>query len=162
MSLVSVAARFSVNIGGGINDPGGWDTHGYNFKLLRAKLPIYDSGGRHADLRPARPRNVGRRGRGGVERIWADAAHRRFDARWPRPLAECKFALIAGGGLKMGQVAGETDARAENARNRPYCTQDILATLYHVLGIDPSRTFVDFSGRPHSLVDKGESIAALI
>src|SRR5262249_25034476 len=42
VSVVSVASRFPVNIGGGINDPGGWDTHGHNFKLLRAKLPIYD------------------------------------------------------------------------------------------------------------------------
>ena len=42
VSVVSVASRFPVNIGGGINDPGGWDTHGSNFKLLRAKLPIYD------------------------------------------------------------------------------------------------------------------------
>jgi hypothetical protein len=162
VSLVSVAARFSVNIGGGINDPGGWDTHGYNFKLLRAKLPIYDSAvatlisdlhdrGMSDDVAVVVWSEFGRTPRIG------DSTP---DGRGHWPNASC--ALIAGGGLKMGQIVGETDARAESARNRPYCTQDILATLYHVLGIDPSRTFVDFSGRPHSLVDKGESIAALI
>ncbi len=62
------------------------------FQAPAGKAADLRFGGRHAHLRPARPRNVGRRGRGGVERIRANAAHRRFDARWPRPLAECKFA----------------------------------------------------------------------
>jgi hypothetical protein len=62
----------------------------------------------------------------------------------------------------MGQIVGETDTRAEAARSRPYSAQDILATLYHVLGIDLSRTMLDLNGRPRQLVDTGEPIAGLI
>jgi hypothetical protein len=162
VSFVSVAARFPVNIGGGINDPGGWDTHASNFKLLRAKLPIYDQAvaalindlhdrGLSDDVAVVIWSEFGRQPRIG------DVTP---DGRGHWPSASC--ALVAGGGLRMGQVVGETDSRAERARFRPYGTQDVLATLYHVLGIDLSETLVDFSGRPQYLLDRGERIAALI
>ena len=48
--------------------------------------------------------------------------------------------LFAGGGLRMGQVVGATDARGERPITRAYTPQNILATLSHVLGIDPSAT----------------------
>lgn len=162
VSLVSVAARFYVNVGGGVNDPGGWDTHSSNFKLLRAKLPLYDQAvaaliadlhdrGLSDDVAVVIWSEFGRQPRIG------DVTP---DGRGHWPSASC--ALIAGGGLRMGQIIGETDARAERARFRPYGTQDMLATLYHVLGIDQSRTLVDHNGRPQYLLDKGERIAALI
>jgi uncharacterized protein (DUF1501 family) len=71
-------------------------------------------------------------------------------------------ALLAGGGMKMGQVIGETDRRAENPRGRPFTPQHVLATLYHVLGIDPTTTLPDFNGRPQYLLDHPEKIAALL
>jgi hypothetical protein len=162
VSIVSVAARFYVNLGGGVNDPGGWDTHGYNFKLLRAKLPIYDQAvaalitdlhdrGMSNDVAVVIVTEFGRTPRIG------DSTP---DGRGHWPAASC--ALIAGGGLQMGQIVGETDAHAEAARSRPYGAQDILATLYHVLGIDRSRTMIDLNGRPRQLVDTGEPIAGLI
>jgi uncharacterized protein (DUF1501 family) len=61
-------------------------------------------------------------------------------------------ALVAGGGLKMGQVIGSTDARGEFPRERPYKIANVLATLYHAIGIDPATTFRDGTGRPLPLV----------
>ena len=46
-----------------------------------------------------------------------------------------------GGGLRMGQVIGETDSRAERPRSGSISFQNLIATIYHVLGIDPSSAF---------------------
>jgi hypothetical protein len=162
VSVVSVAARFPVRLGGGINDPGGWDTHGSNFKILRAKLPIYDQAVA-ALLEDLHVR--------GLEKdvalvIWGEFGRTPRigdstpDGRGHWQTAGC--ALMAGGGLRMGQVVGETDRRAENPRGRPCTPQQVLATLYHVLGIDPATTLPDHSGRPQPLLDQPEPIAALI
>ena len=51
--------------------------------------------------------------------------------------------LLAGGGLRMGQVIGTTDSRGEHSRSQPIRYQNIFATLYHVLGIDPTQYVVD-------------------
>jgi hypothetical protein len=73
------------------------------------------------------------------------------------------FALVAGGGLNMGQVIGATTARGERATGRPYTPQNMLATLYHqVLGIDPVTTFPDLNGRPVYLLDNREKIVELV
>ena len=56
--------------------------------------------------------------------------------------------LFAGGGLKMGQYVGATDARGEAPITRPYNPQNVLATLYHVLGIDPARLCPTSAGVP--------------
>jgi uncharacterized protein (DUF1501 family) len=70
--------------------------------------------------------------------------------------------LFAGGGLRMGQYAGATDARAAAPVTRPYGPQNILATLYHVLGIDPSATIPDNGGRPTYLLDDRDVVAELV
>ena len=63
----------------------------------------------------------------------------------------------------MGQVVGETDGRAEKPRFRHYTAQNVLATLYHVLGIDPGAvTLTNFGGRPQYLLDDAEPIAVLV
>ena len=62
----------------------------------------------------------------------------------------------------MGQVVGETDARAERSIGKPYTPQNVLATIYHVLGIDPARAFPDYQGRPVHLLDDREKIRELI
>jgi uncharacterized protein (DUF1501 family) len=65
-------------------------------------------------------------------------------------------ALLAGGGMKTGQVIGSTDRLADHAKDRPVHFQEVFATLYHNLGIDPNATTVkDLQGRPHYLVDNG-------
>jgi len=76
--------------------------------------------------------------------------------------AEAGCALLFGGGLRMGQVIGETDGRAERAKSGSISFQNIFATIYHVLGIDPATTLADFSGRPQYLLDDREPIAVLV
>jgi len=70
--------------------------------------------------------------------------------------------LFAGGGLKMGQYAGATNAHGEAPTTRAYGPQNILATLYHVLGINPSATIPDTGGRPVYLLDDREPVAELV
>ncbi len=69
---------------------------------------------------------------------------------WPR--VGC--AMLAGGGLRTGQIIGATNERAEFAVKRPVHFQEIFATLYHAMGLDIDRaTIPDFTGRPRYLVD---------
>jgi uncharacterized protein (DUF1501 family) len=77
---------------------------------------------------------------------------------WP----DAYSALISGGGLKMGQVVGATNARGEYPTTAPVTPQDLLATIYRHLGIDPSRHFTDSLGRPAPILASGEAIAQLI
>lgn len=77
---------------------------------------------------------------------------------WP----QAQSALIAGGGLRMGQVVGATTSKAEFAIERPLTPQDLMATLYRHLGIDATREFPDFSGRPHRILPHGQPIRELI
>jgi hypothetical protein len=76
--------------------------------------------------------------------------------------AEAGCALFFGGGLEVGQVIGETDSRAERSRSGKISFQNVLATIYHVLGIDPGLQLADFNGRPQYLLDDREPIAELI
>jgi hypothetical protein len=71
------------------------------------------------------------------------------------------FALMAGGGWQTGQVIGKTDARATAPVVAPYTPQNVLATLYRHLGIDPTKTLVDYSGRPHPLLEQSTPIKEL-
>jgi hypothetical protein len=70
--------------------------------------------------------------------------------------------VLAGGGLRLGQVVGATNAKGEHPSERPLTPSDVLATIYHVLGIDPHQTFLDHSGRPVALVDEGRPIPEII
>jgi len=69
--------------------------------------------------------------------------------------------LIAGGGVKGGQVVGSTDRLGERPKDRPLTPHDLHQTLYHVLGVDPKTSFLDHSGRPLPAVDGGEPIREL-
>ena len=70
--------------------------------------------------------------------------------------------LLAGGGLRTGQVIGATNAKGEYPSERPLTPADLLATVYHFLGIDPHQSFNDHTGRPVPLLDSGEPIAEII
>lgn len=70
--------------------------------------------------------------------------------------------LFSGGGLRMGQYVGATNANGEYPVTRAYTPQNILATLYHVLGIDPAATLPDHSGRPQYLLDDRDPVKELI
>jgi hypothetical protein len=77
---------------------------------------------------------------------------------WPQVM----FALLAGGGLKMGQAVGRSSSRGETALTRPLGARDLLATLYHVLAIDPKLQFVNATGRPLPVLADSQPIAELV
>jgi uncharacterized protein (DUF1501 family) len=77
---------------------------------------------------------------------------------WPQAQA----ALVAGGGWRTGQVIGATTSKAEYPVERPLTPQDLLATIYRHLGIDPQATLLDYAGRPTAILPTGEAIAELV
>ena len=78
---------------------------------------------------------------------------------WPRVCS----ALVAGGGLRSGQVLGSTSRWGEEPLTRPVHFRDVFATLYQRLGIDVATTqFSDLSRRPQYLVGNHRPIPELI
>lgn len=77
---------------------------------------------------------------------------------WPQAYS----ALFSGGGLRMGQVVGATNSKAEYPVEKPYTPFDMLATVYRHLGIDWNRTLTDFSGRPVQILGDAKPIRELI
>ncbi len=77
---------------------------------------------------------------------------------WP----DAYSALVSGGGLKMGQVIGSTNARGEYPTSDPTSPQDLLATVYRHLGIDTEHAFTDGTGRPWPVLPHGKPIEKLI
>jgi hypothetical protein len=72
----------------------------------------------------------------------------------------CQSALLAGGGVRGGQVYGTSDAQAAYVKDRPVSPEDLLATIYHAFGIAPDREIHDRENRPHRLCD-GIPVTAL-
>lgn len=70
--------------------------------------------------------------------------------------------MVYGGGLRMGQIIGATDSKGVHPVQRPLKPQDVLATIYHFLGIDPRHEFLDLVGRPVQVLSSGEAIPELI
>jgi hypothetical protein len=77
---------------------------------------------------------------------------------WPN----LSMGLMAGGGMAGGAVLGKTDRIAGEATHRPIAYADVVATLYHQLGINPHSLLYDRTGRPHVLMDHGEVIRELV
>jgi len=72
--------------------------------------------------------------------------------------ARAYSAIFAGGGIARGNVIGTTDAHASDVVSRPVSPKDVLATMYHLLGIDPHATIPDRGGRPVTLVPETANI----
>jgi Protein of unknown function (DUF1501) len=77
---------------------------------------------------------------------------------WPSSMS----VLMAGGGLKVGQVIGSTNDKGERPKERPLHPNDVLATIYRHLGIDPSHAFLNNAGRPVPILPHGKPIAELL
>jgi uncharacterized protein (DUF1501 family) len=77
---------------------------------------------------------------------------------WP----QCGFSLLAGGGVREGHVYGATDKHAAYPTRDPVSPGDLVATIYHLLGIDPHLTVPDLSGRPIQIAHGGEPIAGVL
>ena len=68
---------------------------------------------------------------------------------WP----SCFSVVLAGGGIKVGRVYGASDKIGAYPTNNPVTPQDLIATLYHCLGIDPHTIIYDLQHRPYVLVE---------
>jgi hypothetical protein len=76
--------------------------------------------------------------------------------------SRCYSVVLAGGGLARGAVLGRSDKHASDPVERPVSPKDLLATTYHLLGIDPGTTLYDRQGRPMTLVPTGSVLHELI
>jgi uncharacterized protein (DUF1501 family) len=76
---------------------------------------------------------------------------------WPSAMSM----LVAGGGMQTGQVIGATNTRGEEPVQRPLTPNDLWASVYKHLGINPEHTFPDLSGRPMPILPFGEAIHEL-
>jgi uncharacterized protein (DUF1501 family) len=138
---------------------GDWDTHEKNFKDMREQLPQLDRG-LHALVTDLDDRGLSD---DVAVVLWGEFGRAprisRGDGRdhWP----EAGAAVIAGGGFRMGQVIGQTDADGGRSKVRPYTPANVLANLYRHLGIDPATTIPDHSGRPIHLLDDREVVREL-
>ncbi len=69
---------------------------------------------------------------------------------------------LGGGGIRGGRVAGQSDARAERPAGDAYGPEDLCATMYRLLGIDPEEEFYTPEGRPVKIVNNGRAIQELL
>ncbi len=154
--LVETGARFvTVTLGG-------WDTHENNFgSLQNGLLPMVDRG--MATL----IRDLTERGM--LEStlvVWMGEFGRTPTINknpnpgrdhWPNAMS----VVMAGAGIKGGQVIGSTDERGTGPAERPLKISDLAASLYHAVGLDPNKEYHTPSGRPIRLADDGQIIREL-
>jgi uncharacterized protein (DUF1501 family) len=137
-----------------------WDTHGSNFQNLKnTLLPTLDEG-MSALLKDLHSRGLldetlvvwmGDMGR--TPRINRDAGRDHWSF--------CYSVVLAGGGIRPGQVFGSSDRSAAYPSTNPVGPADVAATLYHGLGIDPRAHVTDQQGRPF-VVSTGKPIHAVL
>jgi hypothetical protein len=139
---------------------GRWDTHSQNFRSCRTRIPKLDMAlstlvedlhqrGLDKDVSVVVWGEFGR-----TPKINQNAGR----DHWP----PVNFALLAGGGMHTGQVIGSTDKQAGYAKDRPVSFQNVFATLYHNLGIDPGAAVKDRNGRPMFLLDEQHPIHEVV
>ena len=76
--------------------------------------------------------------------------------------SRCYSVVMAGGGIARGQVVGRSDKIASDPLERAVSPKDILATIYHLLGIDPASTITDLQGRPMMIAPDAEVIREVL
>jgi hypothetical protein len=139
---------------------GSWDTHRDHFSFMRNELPFLDRGV------SALVQDLHERGLSNdvVIVVWGEFGRTpRINREAGRDhWAPAMSALLAGGGLRMGQAVGSTSARGEQPRERPCTVSQVLATLYRAIGIDPAMTFPNASGRPVHVLEDREPIRELV
>lgn len=159
-----VTCYFSSGIGGQSIKEGGWDTHGFNntrmypiveqyhFPITEATLPtlIHDLENRGL-LDETLVVWMGEFGR--TPKINGNASR----DHWPN----CYSVLLAGGGVKAGYIHGASDATGSEPIEKPVRLEDLAATIYHLLGIDPRAHVYDTQGRP-LMISSGEPILEVI
>ena len=145
---------------------GGWDTHGNNFNCLKDRLlpefdrpfaalldDLHQRGLLESTLvlvssEMGRKPKIGDPRSGGVGGAGRD--------HW----TACQSVLLAGGGIRGGQVFGTTDKRAEYPDQNPVAPEHIARTVFHAMGIDDLHA-VDREGKPFHLMDEGRPLTEL-
>jgi hypothetical protein len=135
---------------------GHWDMHSNNFGMLRFNLPILDQ------IYAALVDDLDQRGlldttlvivmgeMGRTPKVNGNAGR----DHWP----QCGFALFTGGGVKAGCIHGTTDKHAAYPETHPVSQADVVATIYHLLGIDYRLTVPDLINRPVPISHGGEPV----
>ena len=144
-----------------------WDTHAANFGPLRnlhcpvldralsALLFDMDDRGLLDETLVVAVGEFGRSPRLGVSTSGNSNSPDGRD-HWPY----CYTAMVAGAGISRGQLYGESDETGSSPREKPVHPNDLLATVYHTLGIDPAMEILNHLDQPRELV-KGEVIRGL-
>jgi hypothetical protein len=148
---------------------GTWDNHGDNIppyggisKGLGPLLPLWDH------LLTTLVGDLGQRGRlddvliiamGEFGRTPMIGTQGSTDGRdhWPQVMSM----LMAGGGLKHGQVIGATEPDGGSIKNRPVTPGDLAATIYKYFGVPLETQYIDHRGRPRNIIEQGSPIAEL-
>ncbi len=142
---------------------GGWDTHIDNFTKLKTQLlPKLDEGlsallcglEQRGLLESTLVYVTGEFGR--TPKINDRSAEGGRDH-----YSRCMFMLMAGGGVRGGQVVGESDETAAGPKDSGFKPDDVAASLYHAMGIDPMLEYHTETGRPITLVRDGKPISQL-
>ncbi len=154
-----VTVYFSDSIGGRRVNQGGWDTHGFDNTRMynivdKYQLPITDQ------TLPTLLDDLDQRGLlDETLVVWMGEFGRTPEINenasrdhWP----QCYTALLAGGGVKRGYVYGKSDERAKFPAENPVKPEDLAATIFELLGIDPSSEIYDRNDRP--LVIGGDTL----
>ena len=153
--LVEGGARFVT-----VRVDGQWDSHKDNFTAHRSLIPPWDQ------ALSALIDDLDQRGLldttllliggefGRTPKINKDAGR----DHWPMVYTT----VLAGGGVKGGVILGESDALGEAPKTRPISHQDVLATIYHQLGIDYRKTYVNEARRPVEILNYGQPIREIL
>ena len=136
---------------------GAWDTHQYHYpRMKELLLPGFDL------AFPALIRDLAERGlldetlviwmseHGRTPKIYSNKPGAGRD-HWSRAYS----AVLAGGGVARGKIVGQTTRDGGDVLDTPVSPKDILATAYHLLGIDAETTVPDRLGRPHPIAGSG-------
>ena len=148
-----------------------WDTHAVNhdhFKDAVKRSPIYDQA-ITALIEDLHERSLtkkvllvvtGEFGRSPriSKSTGKDGLMRYGREHWPQAMS----VLVCGGGMRHGQVVGATNRLGEHPVSRPLTPNDLWATVYHHLGINPHEAITDYTGRPQHILPFGEPIRELI
>jgi len=158
-----VTVYFSASIGGRRVNDGGWDTHGFDNTRMynivdKYQLPITDQ------TLPTLLDDLEERGLlDETLVVWMGEFGRTPEINknlsrdhWP----QCYTTLLAGGGVKKGYVHGKSDERAKYPAENPVKPEDLAATIYYLMGINPSTEIYDRNNRP--LIIGGDTVHDVI
>jgi hypothetical protein len=149
-----------------------WDSHAVNchiFEDLKARAPIYDQAvtalvedvynrGLNKKCMVIVTGEFGRTPRITVQPGTQTKVNQPGRDHWPQAMSM----LVTGGGMQTGQVVGATNWKGEYPVDRPLTPNDLWATVYRHLGINPEHSFPDHSGRPMPILPFGEPIEELL